>query len=322
MSKEEKLVISQDTIDQNYSEHLALYTDGSILEETADAAQSAAAALWIPDFQHPESWKMDHCEARSIMAVELAAIDKALTWVLIHSVILHNKKIAILTDSRAGIAALKKYSPKHHSNIINQIKEKIEQLNTEDFDLTIQWIPSHVGVPGNEMADQLAREAHTKGVTNFPLEISEIIRKVRKRLIIKWQQQYDTQKDTLHLGQIKGTIASWPWASVKSRKHETTLAKLRLGHIALNQYLARFRMRDDPNCPTCLVPEDVHHFILNCSLFTNQRAVLKRELASLNVINADLCTILGGAPYSEEKQRKIIEVTCKFLTSTGKLDQL
>ena len=131
-SIEEKFVISQETIEQNYREHLTMYTDGSIMEE------SAAAGLWIPDFQHQEGWKMDHGEARSIMAVELSAIDKALTWVLMHSVILDNKKIAILTDSRAGIAALKKYSPKHHSNLINQIKEKIELLNTEVFEITIQ----------------------------------------------------------------------------------------------------------------------------------------------------------------------------------------
>ena len=293
-----------------------MYTDGSIMEE------SAAAALWIPDFQHQEGWKMDHGEARSIMAVELSAIDKALTWTLMHSVILLNKKIAILTDSRAGIAALKKYSPKHHSNLINQIKEKIELLNTEDFEITIQWIPSHVGIPGNEKVDQLAKEAHNKGFTNFPLEISEMNRLVRKRRTTKWQQQYDTLKNALHLGQIKGTITNWPWASIKSRKHETTLTKLRLGHIGLNQYLARFRMRNDPNCPNCLVPEDVHHFLLDCRLYTNQRHVLKRELASLNITEANLCTILGGGLYPEEKQRKIIEATCKYLTATGRLEQL
>ena len=293
-----------------------MYTDGSIMEE------SAAAGLWIPDFQHQEGWKMDHGEARSIMAVELSAIDKALTWTLMHSVILSNNKIVILTDSRAGIAALKKYSPKNHSNLINQIKVKLELLNSENFEITIQWIPSHVGIPGNEKVDQLAKEAHNKGITNFPLEISEINRIVRKRLTIKWQEQYDTQKNALHLGQIKGTIVKWPWASVNSRKLETTLAKLRLGHIALKQYLARFRMGNDPNCPNCLVPEDVHHFLLDCSQYTNQRDVLKRELASLNINDVNLCTILGGGQYVEEKQRKIIEATCKYLTATGRLEQL
>ena len=67
-------------------------------------------------------------------------------------------------------------------------------LNTEDFDVTIQWLPSHVGTPGNKRVDQLAKEAHNKDVTNFPLETSEINRIVRKRLITKWQQQYDTLK--------------------------------------------------------------------------------------------------------------------------------
>ena len=81
-------------------------------------------------------------------------------------------------------------------------------------------------------------------------------------------------------------------------------------------------MGNDPNCPNCLVPEDVNHFLLDCSQYTNERDVLKRELASLNISDINLCTILGGGQYVEEKQRKIIEATCKYLTATGRLEQL
>ncbi|CAL4119345.1 unnamed protein product, partial [Meganyctiphanes norvegica] len=177
-------------------------------------------------------------------AVELAAINKALQWATLHSVILQIKKIAILTDSRAGISALKKYSPKNHSTIIDQIKTKVKMLNDEDFEITLQWLPSHVGTPGNEKVDQLAKEAHAKAITNFHLETSEINRKVRKTLTTQWQQTYNTQKDTLHIGPIKPTIADWPWAQIKkSRKLETILTRLRLGHVGLNQYLERFRQK-------------------------------------------------------------------------------
>ena len=316
-STEEKLAITLETINQNYSEHLTIYTDGSIMGE------SAAAAMWIPDLQHQESWKMDHGESRSIMAVELAAINKALQWATLHSVILQIKKIAILTDSRAGISALKKYSPKNHSTIIDQIKTKVKMLNDEDFEITLQWLPSHVGTPGNEKVDQLAKEAHAKAITNFHLETSEINRKVRKTLTTQWQQTYNTQKDTLHIGPIKPTIADWPWAQIKkSRKLETILTRLRLGHVGLNQYLERFRQKDDPNCETCLVPEDVQHFMLECRQYIHQRNSLKRDLAPLNITNPNLCIILGGGPFPEDTQKKIIEATCKYITASGRIDQL
>ena len=315
-SMEEKYAITQETINQKYSEHLTLYTDGSIMNE------SAAAAVWIPDLQHQESWKMDHGEARSIMAVELTAIDRALLWISLHSVILQEKKIVILTDSQSGITALKKYLPKNHSHLIDQIKNKVQMLNDEDFDITIQWIPSHVGTAGNEKVDQLAKDAHMKATTNFHLDLPEINRKIRKKTIAKWQQRYDAQRDTLHLGLIKKKIANWPWALVKSRKLETTLAKLRMGHVGLNQYLARFNQRDDPNCNTCQVPENVHHYILECNQYNIQRNVLQRELATHNITNLDLCKTLGGGPYPEETQKRIIEAICRYLTATGRLDQL
>ena len=43
-SIEEKFAITQETIYQNYRDHLTMYTDGSIMDE------SASATLWIPEF--------------------------------------------------------------------------------------------------------------------------------------------------------------------------------------------------------------------------------------------------------------------------------
>ena len=316
-SKEEKLAITQNMIHSKYNEYLKIYTDGSIKED------SAAAAMWIPDFDHQENWKLDHGDSRSIMAVELTAINMALLWVNMHSVILQTKKIVILTDSKAGIAALKKYDPRHHKCLIDQIKNKAQMLTNEDFDITIQWLCSHVGTPGNEKADQLANEGHAKETTNFHLEISEINRKVRKTMTKTWHQQYDSKRDECHLGHIKKSISHWPWATVKnSRKLETTLVRLRIGHAGLNEYLTRFKMKTDANCPTCQVPEDVKHFLLECSQYTAQRDMLKRDLTSLNVNNMNVCNILGGGTFPEATQYKIISATCKYILATGKLDTL
>lgn len=314
-SNEEKLVITQEMIYNKYNEHVKIYTDGSIMEE------SAAAALWIPDFDHQESWKMDYGEARSIMAVELTAINMALLWVNIHSVILQTKKIVILTDSRAGIAALKKYAPRHHKCLLDQIKNKSQMLTSEEFDITIQWLPSHVGTPGNEQVDQLAKAAHAKDHTNFHLEISEINRKIRKTTEKAWHQLYEAKRNTLHLGSIKKSISHWPWAVIKrSRKLETTLARLRMGHVGLNDYLARFKMKDDPNCTTCQVPEDAQHYLLECRQYNAQRNTLRRDLAVLNVNNMNLCNILGGGSFPEATQNSILSATCNYILATEKLD--
>ena len=108
----------------------------------------------------------------------------------------------------------------------------------------------------------------------------------------------------------------------KSRKLESILAKLRMGHIGLNEYLTRFKMKTDPNCTTCQVPEDVHHYLLECNQFNAPRTTLKRDLAALNIHNLNLCNILGGGTFPEATQHSIISATCKYILATGKLDIL
>ena len=146
-SKEQKKTVALDMINTEYSSHIHLYTDGS------KTTNSTSAGLWIPDFQHRENWKLSYGSSRSIMGAELFAIDKGMTWTLLHKELLATNKVVILTDSRSGIEALKNISPKHQSYLADAIKRKAKLLTEDSMDITIQYIPGHVGIEGNEVAD-------------------------------------------------------------------------------------------------------------------------------------------------------------------------
>jgi ribonuclease HI len=66
--------------------------------------------------------------------------------------------IAIATDSLSSIKSIQSGHTKSNPIILNNIKAFASQLNT---DLKIIWIPSHIGIPGNE-ADRLANLATQK----------------------------------------------------------------------------------------------------------------------------------------------------------------
>ena len=313
-SAEKKRSAAIETINNLYIDHLHLYTDGS------KVTQSTSAGLWIPEFQHRESWKLTHGPIRSIMGAELFAIDKGITWLLLHREILNTNRAVFLTDSRAGIETIKNNTPKHQSHIAHAIKQKAKLLSNYNMELTIQWLPSHVGVEGNEVVDQIAKQAHeTHQETDAVIDTSEAKLLVSQAIQQRWQRIYDIQRPNLHIGPIKPKIEKWKWASVKDRRAETALSRLRLGHVGLNSHMHRFGMSETPLCTTCREQDTVKHFLTSCRKYVWSRRKMLRRLAEIGVRQPDCAILLGGGPFDPDIQAKIIKAVEIYLGETGML---
>ncbi|GBN29182.1 hypothetical protein AVEN_206672-1 [Araneus ventricosus] len=83
---------------------------------------------------------------------ELLAIREALNFAL-H---FENSDIYVLTDSKSSIQYLKNW-PEIREKTGQEVVSKIATLSQKSR-VCFQWIPSHVGVFGNEEADVLAKE--------------------------------------------------------------------------------------------------------------------------------------------------------------------
>ncbi|GFX40606.1 reverse transcriptase [Trichonephila clavipes] len=62
-------------------------------------------------------------------------------------------KVVFFIESEAAILALSSNTPTHCLNTI-QCQTKIVELISYGWTVALQWVPSHVGIPGNEKADQ------------------------------------------------------------------------------------------------------------------------------------------------------------------------
>ena len=125
----------------------------------------------------------------------MPSTNKGLTWLLLHKEILPIEQVVILTDSRSGIEALNKSTPKYQSHRIDTIKKKAQDLRAEaNIEITIQWIPSHVGIEGNEEADETAKRAH-ENLQEVPIELdpSEVKFITKAAQHNRWQLVYDTK---------------------------------------------------------------------------------------------------------------------------------
>jgi ribonuclease HI len=48
---------------------------------------------------------------------------------------------------------------KKHTHVIEQIRTKVFELERDEWKVEFSWIKAHAGHRGNEIADQLAKEA-------------------------------------------------------------------------------------------------------------------------------------------------------------------
>ncbi|CAH2241100.1 jg13156 [Pararge aegeria aegeria] len=89
--------------------------------------------------------------------------------------------------------------------------------------IVIQWIPSHIGIEGNEKVDAHAKQACSEGIViNVPPFLHKLLLFNKKTVQI---------------------IAF----------------RLRSGHIPLNRFAFMLKRSTSPNCPDCGVREDVSH---------------------------------------------------------------
>ena len=91
------------------------------------------------------------------------AIENVMQHILDNQHIHKNKNITILTDSLGACKALEGEIRKGaRADILTNIHKHHKILVDSGYSVSIVWIPSHVGIDGNENADNLANIGRKK----------------------------------------------------------------------------------------------------------------------------------------------------------------
>ena len=93
---------------------------------------------------------------------ELIAIGKDLNCALGNGVLGSSSKGAefrICTDSQAAVEMLKNGPSRQTTPIVISIWKRVQELSSRDCHNTIQWVPGHAGLKGNEASDAVAKKA-------------------------------------------------------------------------------------------------------------------------------------------------------------------
>ncbi|XP_040966432.1 uncharacterized protein [Gossypium hirsutum] len=156
-----------------------IYTDGS-----HDPVTSATGyGIYIPDKKFETCNRLPN--QTSVFTAEIQAILDSFTWISTQP----PAQYLVLTDSLSSIQAIESSNTSTRPELVNQIRQLNFQLTRLGIHVTLLWIPSHVGIPGNEKADQLAREGLKlpEVTTTLPHSISEANNLLRKTINSQWE---------------------------------------------------------------------------------------------------------------------------------------
>ena len=232
------------------------YTDGTVDPDT----ETTGAAVYSNNFTG--SWRTTN--TASTMQTELIAIKQA----LLHSITNEVGPVTIHTDCKSAVQALQSIKIKENKSLIMDIQSLLYQHKNVNRQVTINWIPSHIGILGNDKADELAKS--TKYINNVQIKIQPTTSQIKSMMApaIKTNMNDEIK----HHANQGSPSANWyiqateliPHAITKNTPRELAVVihRLRLGYKATWQIIEGI----NKPCNYCDENTDLPllHYLLEC----------------------------------------------------------
>ena len=192
----------------------------------------------------------------SIFTAEATAIDLALDAITESD----DDHFIIFSDSLSVLLSLK--NKKMDNPLILKLLQKLHHLSCAHKTVHFCWIPSHIGIRGNEAADVAAKESLSQDITASQVPYTDLKPHINSFIANKWQERWSSCPDN-KLFKIKPTLGVWPSGFRHSRKEEVVLSRLRIGHTYFSHSYI-LRQEDPPECTACQEIYSVRHVLIDC----------------------------------------------------------
>ena len=283
----------QELLRTQYQNFLHIYTDGS-----KDDSGHVACAYHIPALTVTHMAKLG--THYSIMTAELTAISLALQHLLDFPHLV--QAAVILTDSKSSLQALAS-SHSARPDLVVEIQQQCHALMVRGTVLTLQWIPSHIGIAGNELADSLAKQALRSPQTTVQLrhsysEVASLIKQRVHKALLDERRDHCIRHPKLHTLQLENSILHL----CLSRATASTAHRLRTGS-----------WRAKHGQVTCLCGEDFdpEHMLFQCDTPPIDLTDTRQALAINNI--SSMQTLLANNPLTVLVSKAIASSTVRKL---------
>ncbi|GBN65923.1 hypothetical protein AVEN_168017-1, partial [Araneus ventricosus] len=278
-----------------YSSFVPIFTDGSKSD-----GHVGCGVVFPSDTL---SYRLHNC--CSVFTAELVAIFCALQEILPSN----QRNFILYTDSMSALETLSHYDNRIHP-VALEILSVLQFLRNKGFNIIFCWVPSHVGISGNETADVIARFA--SDFLPRALPYCDIKKFLVSHLLSVWQQKWNLLTRN-KLYPVKPLIGLWP--ALLMRELDVKLTRLRIGHTRFTQRHLFLGQRA-PRCPTCHTDFTVNHILVECPSFKchreynfNSSSVTLQDLVARRLVKAQ--TPPDGKSYASvvDKSHPVYQTT-------------
>ena len=241
---------------KEFNADVTIYTDGSATAGTHHGG--AGAVITVGDPESPrciDEIKQKGAPYTSSYEEEHFAMRSALEWIVEHGE--DYSSVLICTDSQSLCKALL-----GHGTDTDELKLLLAACNPS---ISIQWIPGHSDIPGNELADQSAKDAAKLSGTGRGVSYRGIVPAINSTIS-------DPAISHIRTRNVYKEYTKTREKEISSRKEKVSLARARSGHhMGFRQYQHRLNPEIDPTCKRCQNAEDNLEHWLSCEALMHVR---------------------------------------------------
>ncbi|KAI9043619.1 uncharacterized protein KD926_003389 [Aspergillus affinis] len=199
--------------------------------------------------------------------------------------------------------------------ILRAIYERIRSLRgsgLQQGDIELRWIPAHIGIEGNERADETAKRAAIKGIELSSVRPRELAARPITRLAAA--AKTDVRR------RIQAQWAKW-WERQQVGKPTKRLIpkpnkKMRTMRIGLRHFLFKIKQVDSDRCGCELGFQTPKYVLMECSLHLASRRIMMERLDSIEGLRERIQDYDAVMNYPQA-----IRYVADFMQRTGLLQQ-
>ena len=238
------------------SHDLTCYTDASV-DPTSHRAGYAVVAYRQEESDPTLDSVVRVSDHSGSTNTELAAINRAIDTVIELREAEDVNSLLIVTDAQSGTDALTNSKNRNSKHWQSEIHTKLDSISLEDasFKCTILWVPSHIGIPGNEEADEAAARALQRVEVDeeVPVPFSLIKKTIKREITENWEP-----KIKLHYRMCNPRLKKANFPAKIPREILTTITQLRLSE------LDKCPWREKHKCSHCEEDFNAAHYFITC----------------------------------------------------------
>ena len=176
--------------------------------------------------------------------------------------------VVILSDCRSLVQNLGGFNPTSMGGILSPM----EKLRQADVRIICQWIPSHVGIHGNEVADELAKAGRLQPQPIVPATLAHVSSLLRGKTAKRWRAAIEGNDDS-RLAKLYEARRADDYRDHLPRGDAVQIFRMRVNHVLLLASMSKRGWSQSASCRLCENRlEDVAHVLFDCPALEDCRS--------------------------------------------------